>query len=110
MFDDRVQRERQGATWDIIDRIPAVGTDCAPADLLTTTTVLVYPSDANAFYAGHPTYVNGGEVEGDMPSFWIDTAQLWYALNVGNAIPPVGTQIVVHATAGRWIFQYDGPA
>ncbi|MGA2870227.1 MAG: hypothetical protein ABSF34_13855, partial [Verrucomicrobiota bacterium] len=57
-------RERQRKQQQLADSANDRSTECAEADLFTTTTVTTYPTVAGAFYACHPTQVNGNEVEG----------------------------------------------
>jgi hypothetical protein len=53
--------------------------------------------------------VDGEEVEGGAASFLTETVKgNRFAFNVGTAIPPVGTQVVVHGVGGRYVFRYDG--
>jgi hypothetical protein len=36
------------------------------------------------------------------------TQDSFLAFNVGTAVPPVGTQMIVCSVDSRWVFQYDG--
>ncbi len=108
MADNRVERARQKAVSGVFDRIAAFVADGSTALLVTTTTVSTYPSTAGSFYASNPTEIDGGEVEGGAATYTADTTQVVYALNVGTQVPPVGTRVVVHAVAGRWVFRFDG--
>jgi hypothetical protein len=73
-----------------------------------TTTVSSYPASAAEFYACNPELLTGSETEGAVPAFTADSATVIYAINLGTAIPPNGTKLVVHAAGGRWCFRYDG--
>ena len=64
-----------------------------------TTTVTTYPTSAAEFYACNPELLTGSETEGATPTFTADTATVVYALNLGTAIPPNGTKLVIHASA-----------
>jgi hypothetical protein len=106
--DNRVERERQNALSRVIDRLASFAADGSTALLVTTTTVTTYPSTASSFYASNPTEIDGSEVEGGAASYTVDTTQVVYVINVGTQVPPVGTRVVAHAVAGRWVFRYDG--
>jgi hypothetical protein len=106
--DIRVERERQKALSDVLNRIAPFTADGSSALLVTTTTVTTYPSTASSFYASNPTEIDGSEVEGAAASYTADTTQVVYALNVGTQVPPAGTRVVAHAVGGRWAFRYDG--
>jgi hypothetical protein len=104
----RTERLRHQALSDLVERFEAEAAEGSLAQLLTTTTVTSYPTEAGAFYAGNPTYVNGAETEGGAASYAPDPAQVIYAYNVGTQVPPQGTRVVAHAVGGRWVFRYDG--
>ncbi|MGO9463093.1 MAG: hypothetical protein ACLQVF_02875 [Isosphaeraceae bacterium] len=104
----RIERLRHQDLDDLVDRQTASGTEGSLAQLLTTVTILTYPTAAGAFYAGNPTYVNGAEVEGGVASYSPDASQVIYAYNLGTKVPPEGTRVVAHAVGGRWVFRYDG--
>jgi hypothetical protein len=108
MNDLRVLRDRQTAASAALDR--SVGTDpyASAALCVITTTVTTYPTSAAEFYACFPELLTGSETEGAVPTFTPDTATTLYALNVGTAIPPSGTKLVIHGVGGRWVFRYDG--
>ena len=91
--------------------------DCAAASVeqygsaamcVITTTVTTYPVAAGNFYACNPEILTGSEAEGAAPTFTADTTTIVYAFNLGTAIPPNGTKLVIHAAGGRWVFRYDG--
>jgi hypothetical protein len=73
-----------------------------------TTTVTTYPVAASAYYACNPELLTGPETEGAAATFTADTATIMYAFNVGTAIPPNGTKLVIHGAGGRFCFRYDG--
>ena len=108
MNDLRIMRERQLAAETALDLLGA-GADNGAASLCAiTTTVTTYPTSAAEFYACNPELITGSVAEGATPTFTADTATVLYALNLGTAIPPNGTIIVVHSAGGRWTFRYDG--
>ena len=106
--DNRIERERLKSLSGVINRVAPFGADGSTALLVTTTTLTSYPSAAASFYASNPTEIDGSEVEGGAASYTADATQVIYALNVGTQIPPVGTRVVAHEVAGRWVFRYDG--
>jgi hypothetical protein len=108
MNDLRVMRERQLATSSALDRSTGQDLYGSAALCVITTTVMTYPTSAAAFYACNPELLTGAETEGAAATFTADTATVVYAVNVGTAIPPSGTKIVIHAVGGRWVFRFDG--
>ncbi len=108
MNDLRVLRDRFAALSSALDRST---TDCDggnAAMCVVTATVTTYPTSAGSFYACHPELLTGPETEGATPTFTPDTATTIFALNVGSAIPPSGTKLVIHSVGGRWSFRFDG--
>jgi hypothetical protein len=109
MNDLRILRERQLAASTALDRSEAAADPYGAASMVViTTTVSSYPTASVAFYACNPELLTGSETEGSTPTFTADTSTVVYALNVGSAIPPNGTKVVIHAGSGRWAFRYDG--
>jgi hypothetical protein len=108
MNDLRILRDRQTTASDLLDRTGGQDPFGSAAMCVITTTVSSYPASAAEFYACNPELLTGSEAEGATPTFTADTATVVYALNLGTAIPPNGTKLVIHATGGRWCFRYDG--
>ena len=108
MNDLRILRDRQTAAENALDRAVSAAPFGSAAMCAVTTTVTTYPTSAGAFYACNPELLYGAETEGGAPTFTADTATVLYAFNLGSAIPPNGTKIVIHAAGGRWAFRYDG--
>jgi hypothetical protein len=104
----RNERLRHQDLSDFAERFTPSGAEGSLAQLITTVEVTKYPTKAAAFFAGNVTYVNGAEAEGGAASYSADTSQVICAYNVGTKVPPVGTVLVAHAVAGRWVFRYDG--
>jgi len=75
--------------------------------LVRTTTVRTYPTSAQVYYACQPLTLLGTEIEGNA-GVSTTTNSIFFALNVGSTIPPVGTQVVVTFVGNRWVFRYDG--
>jgi hypothetical protein len=108
MNDLRILRDRLATSTSALDRVAVDGPYGSAAMCVITTTVTTYPTVAAAFYACNPTLLTGAETEGAVPTFTDDANTVVYALNVGTAIPPNGTRVVIHAAGGRWEFRYDG--
>jgi hypothetical protein len=109
MNDLRILRGRQAAAEDALDRAAATSDNFGSAAMCAvTTTVTTYPTTAAAFFACNPEMLTGAETEGAAATFTTDTATVVYALNLGTAIPGVGTKLVIHSAGGRWTFRYDG--
>jgi hypothetical protein len=109
MNDLRILRDRQAAASGALDRQAAAAEPYGSAAMcVITTTVTTYPTSAAEFYACNPELLTGSEDEGATPTFTADTATIVYALNLGTAIPPNGTKLVIHSAGGRWVFRYDG--
>jgi hypothetical protein len=105
--DARTQRERHAELVDAIDRATTPQGDCSPAQLLTLVAVTAYPTVAGVFYGGNPTDVGSPEVEGGAATYATGPSTV-YAINLGTAIPPVGTRVVAHLVGGRMCFRWDG--
>jgi hypothetical protein len=101
-------RERQLDASDHLDRAPDLDAFASAAMCAITTVVTSYPTSAAVFYAVNPELLTGTETEGSAATFTADTGTVLYALNLGTAIPPQGTKLVIHAVGGRWAFRYDG--
>ena len=104
----RVMRERQQAASAALDRSAGQDPYASAAMCVITTTVETYPVVAARFYACNPELLTGAETEGAAATFTADTNTIVYAVNLGTAIPPNGTKLVIHAVGGRWTFRYDG--
>ena len=79
------------------------GTPCLVAQ---TTKVSTYPTSAQNFFACSPVVVLGAEVEGARATLTA-LSPIFYALNLGSAIPPQGTDVVASFVGNRWVFRYD---
>lgn len=86
------------------DRAPAFG---SPSLVAQTTTIKTYPTSAQRFYACVPQTVLGAEVEGG-PGILSPSSSTFFALNLGTAIPPTGTNILATFIESRWVFRFDG--
>ena len=108
MNDLRVMRERQLIAAANADRSARRDPYGSAAMCIITTTVTTYPTVAGAFYACNPELLTGAETEGAAATFTVDTNTVLFAVNVGTAIPPNGTKLVIHGAGGRYCFRYDG--
>lgn len=77
----------------------------APAMLAQTFTVATYPTAANRFYGVKPVILTGSEAEGATGSTVV-LDRPFYAYNLGGAIPPSGTKVLLHHVGSRWVFCY----
>ena len=98
-YDDLVAR--------IDQRLPLNNTGSSSL-LVKTATKTSYPTSAPSFYYCQVQTVTGAEVEGGTGTLSADSGSFVYALNLGSAIPPVGTPLIVTFEPYRWTFRYDG--
>lgn len=73
-----------------------------------TATLGSYPTVAGEVYVVTPLEIDADDAEGASASYTPDTSNNVYAINTGTAIPPIGTRVIVHAVAGRWVFTFNG--
>ena len=85
-------------------RSPAFG---APSLVAQTEIINNYPSAPRQFYACTVQTVLGNEVEGGAGTL-SPNPSTFYALNLGTAVPPVGTTILATFVESRWVFRFDG--
>ena len=94
----------------VVDGLARLGRDPAfgmPVVAGQTKTLSAYPTSAQAFFACAPITVLGAEVEGGPGTITAGTST-FFALNLGTAIPPAGTNIVATFVDSRWVFRFDG--
>jgi hypothetical protein len=103
--ESRTIRARAADAADTIDRSPQADVGANAARTAQTVTVATYPTVAHAVYAVKGTTVDVPETEGAIPVF-TQVAGVFYAVNLGTAIPPVGANILVTRQGGRWTFTY----
>lgn len=72
-----------------------------------TRAVGTYPTAARSFFAVVATMASGDEIEGKAGTLTPGSGT-FLALNLGSAVPPLGTDVIVTFTAYRWTFRYDG--
>ncbi len=97
---------REVALTDDLKRRDSDPTLGLPHMLAETTTVKTYPGTPQCFYACQPVTLLGTETEGS-PGLVTPTSAPFFALNLGSAVPPPGTQVVVSRVDCRWVFRYD---
>lgn len=78
----------------------------SPVLLAQTRTLTAYPTAAQRFFACTPVAVLGSEIEGGPGAIAADTGVL-LALNLGTAVPPVGTTVLLYFCGNRWVFLYN---
>ena len=72
-----------------------------------TRAIKTYPTSPQRFYACVAQTVLGREVEGG-PAILSASPATFFALNLGTAVPPVGTAILATFVESRWVFRFDG--
>jgi hypothetical protein len=100
----RIRDANLGVEFSQSGRDPSLGMPCLVAQ---TKTIATYPSVAQSFFACSPATVLGPESEGGAGTITQGTST-FLALNLGLAIPPVGTSILTTFVDNRWVFRYDG--
>ena len=78
----------------------------SPCLVVQTTKLLVYPVGAQQYFACQPVAVLGAEAEGGQAAF-TPHASTFFALNLGGAVPPQGTNVIATFIGNRWVFRYD---
>jgi hypothetical protein len=103
----RILRDRLAAALETLDRSSEVASGGSAAVLAQTTTVTLYPTTANAFYAVVAVGVDAIETEGAGATYATESPSVFFAWNAGSQVPPSGTTVICHAVGGRWVFRYD---
>jgi hypothetical protein len=108
VFDEAKRlRVRAAARDDGLTRFDLAAADGAPCLLAQTVVVRSYPTTAASYFGCQAQTILGAEVEGGGATITPDGG-VFFALNLGSAIPPVGTTIVATFVGNRWAFRYDG--
>jgi hypothetical protein len=107
---DHAARQIRLRHADLIDAVERLDQGGGGADtaVVQTTTVSTYPVTAAASYAVVPVQLGGAETEGAAATVAADSSRVFFALNLGSAIPPSGTNLICFSAGGRWSFRYDG--
>ncbi len=107
-MDDRSGRNRQEATTTRLDQIGSGAIDRSTPIVAQTCKVTTYPTSANVQYGCFTVGIGGVEGEGKAFTTTVGTA-VFFATNIGSAIPPIGTNVLAYSSDGRWVFRFDGP-
>lgn len=105
--DIRRLRIEDGYYLDDLSRAEPPPVTGAPSIVGKTTSVTTYPAAASAFYSVVPQSVLGTETEGAAATLTARSGVV-LALNLGTAIPAVGTYVICTYVNSRWVFRYDG--
>lgn len=100
-------RLRDLARGDEARRHTPESTGGTPCLVARTKSLGAYPTQASRYFACTPQTVLGMEVEDGSGTLSSDEAT-FFALNLGAAVPPVSTAVLVTFTGNRWVFRYDG--
>jgi hypothetical protein len=100
----RIQDVTLSDSLSQIEQDPSLGMPCMAAQTKVLTS---YPRSAQQFYACSPVTVLGHEVEGGTGTLTA-IGSTFFGLNLGSAVPPVGTIVLTTFVDHRWVFRYDG--
>lgn len=109
MYDDDIVilRRRESDQSDAIERADSPLIGSSGSLLVQTATISTYPTSANRFYAVQVVWPSGTESENTTATF-ANESEKFMAYNLGAAIPPAGTKVLIESVGGRWVFRYDG--
>ena len=99
-------RMRDDAIAGDLSAAPYLADPGTPCLVAQTTKLNTYPTSAQSFFACSPVAVLGAEVEGGQATQTV-LAPVFFALNLGGAIPPQGTDVIASFVGNRWVFRYD---
>ncbi len=99
-------RVRDAAIAGDLSAAPYLADPGTPCLVAQTTRVSTYPTSAQSFFACSPVAVLGAETEG-APAVLTALSPIFFALNLGSAIPPQGTDVIASFVGNRWVFRYD---
>jgi hypothetical protein len=99
-------RVRDDAIADELSAAPYLADPGTPCLVAQTTKIGTYPIAARSFFACTPVAVLGAEVEGGAATLTALTP-VFFALNLGVALPPQGTDVIASFVGNRWVFRYD---
>lgn len=102
----RIRPELAAIDADASRHLEAFSGD-GPTLLVRTKTLTAYPTAAERFFACEPAAILGVEVEGGAGSLEPAAGTL-FAFNLGGAVPPPGTYLLVTFLQNRWVFRHDG--
>jgi hypothetical protein len=105
--DDVVQlRRRLAALTDRVASLSHRTESGNPALAVRTRAKATYPTTAKVYYSCLPVVVAGIEAEGSAAALTVATEELM-VLNVGTAIPAVGTDHLATFVENRWVMRCD---
>lgn len=108
MDESRITIGRQLASDDALARLADRGPSRPGAFVGRTVVQSSYPTAPGVLYAVNVVDISGTEVEAGSVSTTVGS-KISYAYNCGSAIPPVGTDVLIHPVpVGRLVFRYDG--
>lgn len=105
--DARQLRNHTSELAGAVDRAGNTGGAGALIMVVKTFQQVTYPGVANAVYACHPVDVSFPETEGATPTLTVQTNATIDVLNVGSAVPPIGTLRIAAMIDGFWVFGYS---
>jgi hypothetical protein len=100
-------RVREVEIADALSRFAVGAVEGAPCLVAQTTVVTTYPATASCYFGCRPQALLGAEVEGGTATA-VPAGAIFYALNLGSAVPPAGTTVLTTFVGSRWVFRYDG--
>lgn len=100
-------RRRLAALEAALDRLEDAELAAPRSQLCLTTTIASYPTTAGAYYAVQAQRVSGSEAEGGTPTL-AAVGPKFFAYNLGSAVPPSGTKVIVDPVPDGFVFRYDG--
>lgn len=107
-YDDSQRlRVQQRASDSEATRDRGVTTRGAPCFVVQTVAQTTYPTIAESFFATEIVTVLGTEAELAAGDLRVASGYV-YCLNLGSAIPPMGTNVLATFVDNRWVFRYDG--
>ena len=106
-MEDRIVRARVADLEAYGDRTNISPNDCDVSVVGTTDVLEAYPTTANSVYYIKTAQIDADATEGSVAALTLDSGVL-FAINLGTAIPPTGTAVIVSLLGGRWAFRYDG--
>lgn len=96
---------RMARIEDEVERLTQGDQTGAEAVLVRTQASGSYPTSAQRYYPVKRVDISGPETEGASPTLG-ESGETFTALNMGSAIPPPGTYVIVVQLFGRWVFRH----
>lgn len=101
----------RAAERELLDAVDPVGSASSvdPSGIAQTADRGNYPTSSPAVFALNVVSATADETEGAVVNTTIDTATTFYALNLSNIVPPIGTMVSYISIGDRHYFEYYGP-